>query len=183
MKNNPNSLGRQSIRLRGYDYANAGAYFVTICCRVRANMNAGVENFQPLQPQPQPLQLSFGNVVGGKMVLNKCGEIATQCWREIPQHFPHTVLHEYVIMPDHLHGIIEITNPAVQSRQNAFQKIIPRSIGSIIRGFKIGVTKQLGYSIWQRNYHEHIIRNETEYAKIAKYIRNNPILWGKKRLI
>src|SRR4051812_49067730 len=124
------------------------------------------------------------------MVLNDAGEMANKCWLEIPEHFPNAVLHEYVIMPNHVHGIIELTNNTAnvvavpvgvqnvgvqnfeplrdqpdQPQQNKFQKIIPRSIGSIIRGYKIGVTKWCRANagietVWQRNYYEHIIRNE-----------------------
>jgi len=180
MRYDPKRHNRRSIRLPDYNYAKAGAYFVTICCKNRKCL--------------------FGKIVSGKMVLNKNGEFATQCWREIPQHFPNTILGEYVVMPNHLHGIIRITGNVTGiggdadgivgvenfqplqptlPQKNAFQKIIPRSICSIVRGFKIGVTKQLGYSPWQRNYHEHIIRNEIECARIAKYIRNNPILWTR----
>jgi len=133
---------RQSIRLQGYDYTQPGAYFITIVTHDRACL--------------------FGEIVNGEMRINECGERAQQCWLEIPDHFPQTQLDEFVIMPDHIHGIIIINDfPMVgaknfsplpfESSSRSCQSS-PRSnitpfrspsqtIGSIVRGFKIGVTK------------------------------------------
>lgn len=202
---NPAIHHRRSIRLKGYDYSQAGLYFITICCYNR--------------------ECLFGDVVNGEMVLNDAGKFADECWNIIPDHFPNAILHEYIIMPNHIHGIIELLNNigctvvGVQNFEplqspneidssirvqnfepvrNEFQKIIPKSIGSIVRGFKIGVTKwfrensdrvenndlvqNIGShpfrSIWQRNYHEHIIRNEKSYQTIAEYIVNNSSKWN-----
>jgi REP element-mobilizing transposase RayT len=143
----------------------------------------------------------FGEIIEKKVVLNEGGKIAEQCWQDIPKHFPHVTLHEYVVMPNHIHGIIEIltenengndTNNvgaenflplrANVDKRNKFQKIIPRSVGSIVRGYKIGVTKWYRqnthlHNIWQRNYYEHIIRNGEAYEKISQYIHDNPIKW------
>jgi REP element-mobilizing transposase RayT len=138
----------------------------------------------------------LGQIINGKMILSRIGKIAEKCWLAISEHYPDAILHEFVIMPDHLHGIIELKRKDhadrsknnidvgiqnFESRQihiqkrNEYQKIIPRSVGCIIRGFKIGVTKQLKKSIWQRNYYEHIIRSEASYKRIARYIINNPV--------
>jgi len=149
------------------------------------------------------------------MILNDAGKIANECWLNIPEHFPNAVLHEHVVMPNHVHGIIELSGtatagdennvgvqdvgkqtvggqnfeplppappPPTSSPQNQFQHIIPRSIGSIVRGYKIGVTKSFRdntdiYHVWQRNYHEHIIRSEQSYLRISEYIINNPKVW------
>jgi REP element-mobilizing transposase RayT len=170
MSYNPHIHHRSSIRLKGYDYSQAGLYFVTIC----------VPNKQCL----------FGEIVNGEMILNESGKIVSYYWLEIPQHFPDAILHEFVIMPNHIHGIIEITNVGAKNfsplqttnvqtpqRPNGTS----RTIGSIVRGFKIGVTKHLGYSVWQRNYHEHIILNEQSYQKISDYILNNPEKWMEDR--
>lgn len=193
---NPNIHHRKSIRLRGYDYSKAGLYFITICtadrkCLFGKIVPVGVQNFEPLRQ---------------KMVLNDSGEIANCCWLQIPEHFPDVFLHEHIVMPNHIHGIIELTKSPVgvenfqplQSlndsakiagvqnfeprRRNEYQKIIPHSIGSIVRGFKIGVTKWFRNNtnienIWQRNYYEHIIRNEHSYDQIADYIIENPNNW------
>lgn len=88
MPYNPNIHHRRSIRLKGYDYSQAGLYFVTICCHNRMHL--------------------FGNVVNGGMELNDAGKIADACWMEIPNHFPNAVLHEYIVMPNHVHGIVEL---------------------------------------------------------------------------
>jgi len=200
---NPNLHKRQSTRLKGYDYSKEGNYFLTICC--------------------QDKECLFGDVVNGKMILNNIGEVVNECWLKIPNHFPKVKLKEYVIMPNHIHGIIELindeksvsNNTAVENLrvinlkaeneqllnfipiknsiiQNNFQKCTPRSIGSIIKGFKIGVTKWIRdknnfepiliESVWQRNYHEHIIRDNREYEKIVKYIINNPSKWEIDKL-
>ncbi len=156
---------RRSIRLKGYDYSQAGIYFVTICTQNR--------------------ELLFGEVVNRKMVLNDAGRVAEKCWYAIPEHFPHVGLGTFVVMPNHIHGILLINDKTVgaknfsppQSDQNPSGT--SQTIGSVIRGFKIGVTKWMRqntefYNIWQRNYHEHIIRNEDELNRIRKYITDNP---------
>lgn len=169
-KYNPDKHHRRSIRLKGYDYSQAGAYFVTICTKNR--------------------QCLFGNVVNGEMIFNDAGQIARKCWLEIPDHYPNAILDEFVIMPNHIHGIIIINvgannnsplqnHSAVQS--SPFQSP-SKTIGSIIRGFKIGVTKWFRqntdvYDVWQRNYYEHIIRNDDELNTIRQYIIDNPLKW------
>jgi REP element-mobilizing transposase RayT len=197
MKYNPRIHNRRSIRLKGYDYAQAGFYFVTICCHDRTCL--------------------FGNISAAKsgstidkptMVLNDAGMIANCCWLEIPDHFPNVVLHEHILMPNHIHGIIEFVGAkniiqatagakniiqATAGAKNIMQapvgakNISPlrgpsKTIGSVIRGFKIGVTKWMRqntniYDVWQRNYYEHIIRNEHSYRRISEYIINNPAKW------
>ena len=186
-KYNPAIHHRKSIRLKGYDYSQNGLYFITICTYNR--------------------ECLFGEIIDKEMILNDAGKIANECWLNIPEHFPNAVLHEHVVMPNHVHGIIELSgtatagdenNVGVQtvgvqnfeplppapppSPQNQFQHIIPRSIGSIVRGYKIGVTKFFRdntdiYHVWQRNYHEHIIRSEQSYLRISEYIINNPKVW------
>jgi len=141
MSFNPNIHHRKSIRLKGYDYSQAGLYFITICVHDRKCL--------------------FGKIENDEMVLNDFGRIADECWLGIPKHFPNAVLHEHIVMPNHIHGIVELTQndvsnvgaenflplqppnefPANEWSRNRFQKMIPRSIGSIVKGFKIGVTK------------------------------------------
>lgn len=207
MAYNPNIHHRKSIRLKGYDYSQAGLYFITICVQDRKCLfgkieeieNVGVENFQPLQPE---------------MILNDAGKIANECWLDIPTHFPNAVLHEHIVMPNHVHGIIELKFVGVgnvevadltvgaenflpqptpnEPLRNQFQKMIPHSIGSIVKGFKIGVTKWFrnnpledenfkSQRIWQRNYYEHIIRDEQSYQRISEYIINNPKNWKEDK--
>jgi REP element-mobilizing transposase RayT len=165
---------RRSIRLKEYNYSGAGYYYITICTKDKIKL--------------------FGEIKNGEMILNESGKIVKKCWLAIPQHYPCVVLHEYIVMPNHIHGIIEITDKNcfvgaqnfVPEKQNQFQKIVSKSIGSIIRGFKIGVTKWFRtntdvYDVWQRNYYEHIIRDETSYFKIAEYIIANPLKWSDDR--
>lgn len=158
---NPEKHHRRSIRLRGYDYSQEGLYFVTICTQNR--------------------ECLFGEILGGEMILNECGEIAYNGWLDIPQHYQNVILHQFVIMPNHIHGILEIVANEHEMGNVGVEYIRPLrrrpncesgTIGAIIRGFKIGITKQLGYSPWQRNYHEHIIRNPNDYARIDDYMAN-----------
>ena len=144
MNYNANIHHRQSIRLQGYDYSQAGLYFITICC--------------------DKMICRFGTIENEQMLLNDAGKIADECWMNIPVHFPSAILHPHIVMPNHIHGIIELSIPDVGAgdflvgaenlvvgaedflpqqpiQQNKFQNMIPRSIGSIVKGFKIGVSK------------------------------------------
>jgi REP element-mobilizing transposase RayT len=192
MSYNPVIHHRQSIRLKGYDYSQAGLYFVTLCVYGRACL--------------------FGRIENAEMILNDAGRAALQCWLEIPRHYPNVVLHEYVIMPNHVHGIVQIVDamdgcddwdcrgekffaptyaPTITPKNAPTdgQMVIrgtSRTIGSMLRGFKIGVTKWMRQNtnvqnVWQRNYYEHIIRNEQSYQNIAEYIVDNPAKWKEDK--
>ena len=170
-------FNRQSIRLQGYDYSKEGLYFITICCQNRLHR--------------------FGKIVNGKMMLSDAGKQAQICWLAIPKHFTNVVLHDFVVMPNHIHGIVEISTLPVRvnhhlphhTRANddlSQRHGTSRTIGSIVRGFKIGVTKWFieNYNtknIWQRNYYEHIIRNQNAYQNISNYIQNNPLNWKQDK--
>jgi putative transposase len=261
---NPKIHHRKTIRLKGYDYSQEGFYFLTICCQNRTQL--------------------FGEIIDGKMILNDAGEIANQSWSEIPTHFPNVVLHEFVIMPNHVHGIIELKGirvenlPPPNNNENGYivraenlpppdnnengnivraenlpppdnnengnivraenlpppdnnengnivraENLPPtttttanvnalndyeningtdvdgngaknfsplrspsKTIGSVVRGFKIGVTKWMRKNtdvvvVWQRNYYEHIIRNEHAYKNISNYIETNPQKWNQDK--
>ena len=155
---------RRSIRLQGFDYSQAGYYFVTICTKEKTHY--------------------FGKITHGKMLQSIVGGFVYRCLLNIPKHYPNVPLDEYVIMPNHIHVIIVIKQVGVQNfepLQNRYRHIIQYSLGSIIRGFKIGVTKLCKTNnisfYWQRNYYEHIIRDEKEYNTIRQYIQNNPLNW------
>ncbi|MCU0858889.1 MAG: hypothetical protein MUC65_10865, partial [Pontiellaceae bacterium] len=114
---------RRSIRLRGYNYSGRGVYFVTILAQNRRRL--------------------FGTVVNGRMALSDTGRIAARCWQEIPQHFPHVALDAWVVMPDHVHGILVIQEDGHGGTISGEERPhgTSRTIGSVVRGFKIGVTK------------------------------------------
>ena len=173
---------RRSIRLRGYDYSQAGAYFITICTQNRRCL--------------------FGTIEEDGMVLNDAGRTAADCWLQIPDHFPNIKLDEWMVMPNHIHGILVIVYSsanAVPVEANNYSPLrapqpppqrptgTSRTIGSMVRGFKIGVTKWYRQrsdtsQIWQRNYWEHIIRNEPELNRIRRYIVDNPMQWEQDSL-
>ena len=127
------------------------------------------------------------------MHLSLMGQIAEQNWCAIPEHFPHAELGAYVVMPNHVHGIIIIhenrmatnSSPSVGARHASPlppHGVKPQSIGAIVGSYKSSVTKRIGRElqtsgIWQRNYYEHIIRNEAEYSRIHAYIESNPARW------
>jgi len=136
---------RRSIRLPHYDYAQPGGYFIAICTQNRVCL--------------------FGDIINGKTVLNDAGMMVEKCWNEIPQHFPNAILDEYALMPNHFHGIIIIVGANNYSPLHNPRMGTSKTIGSIIRGFKIGVTKWFrekspDFVVWQRNYYERVIRGE-----------------------
>lgn len=159
-------------RAQWWNYSHPGDYFITICTKGR--------------------QHYFGVINDHKMELSSIGIIADIVWHEIPSHTFNVELGPYVIMPDHMHGIIQITNGNdVVGKWHAisdwhaisrYQNIGRNTISSIIGSFKSAVTKhthRLGYTFqWQPRFHDHMIRNPREYHHIAEYIHNNPMNWG-----
>jgi putative transposase len=167
-KFDPNVHRRKSIRLQEYDYSQAGAYFVTMVTYRRDCL--------------------FGEITDENVSLSEVGKIAEECWRAIPEHFPFVELGAYVIMPNHVHGIIVITDngrgAAMLRPYDNPRKINvkPGSLGAIVRSYKSAVSyranKELTITgVWQRNYYEHIIRNEKEMDNIWRYIEANPVQW------
>jgi putative transposase len=166
MRYNPANYHRQSTRLSGHDYSSKGLYFVTVCVKDRACL--------------------FGMINQGAMILNKLGHKVQECWKAIPLHFPHVLLHDFVVMPNHVHGIIEICDNSRWPVNTQYTDIQFRSpsltLGSMIRGFKVGATKwarqnTINHQIWQRGYYDHIIRNRYTCFKIVDYINRNPERW------
>ena len=171
---------RRSSRLQGYDYSQAGAYFVTICTRDRECLLGEIT-------------VGADSRVFPEMRLNDAGRAVQQCWIAIPDHFPHVELDVFVVMPNHVHGIVVI----VDGRGTAcraptaeqFGCPVSGSIPTIFRSFKSAVTKCInemrgtrGEKLWQRNYWEHIVRNESELNRIREYIQNNPAQWELDKL-
>ena len=129
------------------------------------------------------------------MVLNDAGRAVADCWLQIPDHFPNVELDEWVVMPNHIHGIVIIVganhHSIVRANNHSSLQKHPtgtgRTIGSMVRGFKIGVTqwyrqRSVASKIWQRNYWDHIIRNESELNRIRQYILDNPMQWDQDSL-
>lgn len=168
MKYDAKTHHRRSIRLQGYDYAQNGAYFITICVHEE--------------------KCIFGSVVNHKMVLNEFGIIAHDEWIKSSKIRAEIEIDECVIMPNHLHGIVFIQNqssPTLTGKTTGFKN---KSIGSLVAGYKSTVTKQINLirgmpatPVWQRNYYEHIIRNEESLAKIREYVINNPQTWAEDK--
>ena len=178
MKYNPLVHHRRSIRLKGYDYAQPGAYFITFC-------TFGREHF-------------LGEIRNGEMSLSEIGEIVKQEWLRTPTIRSNVELDEFVVMPDHFHGIIILhaerngeheQDSSCGGELQFAPTVTPfrspsKTIGAIIRGFKAAVTKRAnelrktpGLPLWQRNYYEHIIRDQMELDRIREYILLNPAKW------
>jgi len=188
---------RHSIRLKGYDYSEEGAYFVTIVTHDR--------------------EMLFGKVVDGEMVLNEYGEIVKSTWFDLRDHIDNVELDEFFVMPNHFHGLI-IINPLVgvgskptpenfnnseirtglptrnerleaQKSRGSFRAghgPAPTGLPEIVRQFKTFSSKRInelrgttGVAVWQRNYYDHIIRSDKDYDNIANYIAMNPSTWMK----
>jgi REP element-mobilizing transposase RayT len=130
--------------LPGYDYSNPGAYFVTMCTRNGSCL--------------------FGEICEGRMSCNLLGELVHSCWLDIPLHFPHVTLDAFVVMPDHLHGVLLFADVGAG--------YIP-PLHVVVGTFKAAVSRNAGINIWQRNYYEHIVRNEGELNRIRHYIDDN----------
>jgi len=159
---------RRSIRLKGYDYSQPGAYFITICTHDK-----------------EPI---FGHVIDRNVHLNEFGKVVEKEWLKTFDMRKILKLDIYVIMPNHFHGIIIISDgtgtPQRAPTNEQFGKPVSNSIPGIIRLFKSTATKQInqirqtpGRELWQRNYYEHIIRNENELDQVREYIINNPLQW------
>lgn len=201
MTYNPQKHHRRSIRLKGYDYSQAGLYFITICTQNRACL--------------------FGNIVNGKMKLNDAGQMVENEWFKLTERYKNIALHDFVVMPNHFHAILEIvgatlvvapndmvaqnnmvapndmvaqnekgqpqgiahtestTNKTVGEMVGAFESI---TTVEYIRGVKTNNWQTFYKKLWQRNYHEHIIRDEQSYIKISEYIINNPANWDNDSL-
>jgi putative transposase len=156
---------RKSIRLKEYDYSQPGEYFVTICT--------------------QNHECKFGEIVNGEMHLNSFGMVVENCWKGIRLHFRNVDLDEYIIMPNHMHGIIAICECENHGRGEVTSPLRKPTLGKIVAYFKYQSTKlinelqgTLGAKVWQRNYYDRIIRNEKELNNIRDYIANNVLAWA-----
>ncbi len=173
----PDKHHRRSNRLANYDYSKTGLYFVTLCTRGR--------------------ECLFGDIINGEMILNDFGRIVQEEWCRSGTIRQEIELGEYIIMPNHLHGIIIISHPAnagafgerpQQGCRSCKTVLKPKTLGSLMSGFQSSVTRRInqirktpGISVWQRNYHDRIIRDERDLNRIRDYIQNNPLNWHQDK--
>ncbi|HJY63401.1 MAG TPA: transposase [Ignavibacteria bacterium] len=164
---------RKLNRLAGYDYSHSAGYFVTICTNEKISY--------------------FGKICNGKMELNDLGKIAEKFWKEIPQHYMNISLDVYAIMPNHVHGIIFITDDILKINAGTEHCSVPTVgknknyglLSKVVKSYKEKVTKgvknlfPLSDFSWQRSFYDHIIRNEQDYFKIQQYIFENLKRWQK----
>jgi REP element-mobilizing transposase RayT len=158
MKYDSNKHKRRSIRLKWHDYSQNGAYFITICTQKRACL--------------------FGEIQNNAMILNKMGTIVFDTWYDLPNHNSHVLLDEFVIMPNHIHGIVMIGEAGSEPAPTR------HGLSEIVRQLKTFSSARInnlrnshGIPVWQRNYYEHVIRNEKSFHAIREYIRYNPLNW------
>lgn len=171
MKKYRNKYRIPSARLRGYDYGRNGAYFLTIC-------TANKQQF-------------FGQIHKKEMHLNNLGKLAHNIWLLIPSHFPFVVLGEFVIMPDHMHGILIIDkkDPSCVADEGGitgkYNPMFHDNISRIIRWYKGRCSHEMRKIFpefrWHSRFHDHIIRNEQSFGTISRYIKNNPKRWKQSR--
>lgn len=163
---------RRSIRIKGYDYGRIGAYFVTICAHRRTRL--------------------FGDMVDGAIRLNRLGEIVRETWEGLPAHYPHVELDSFIVMPNHSHMVIKIVgadNVGPSAVGAGFKPALiteskSHALPEIVRALKTFSARRIneyrdspGAPVWQRNYYEHVIRNEKSLNQIREYIANNPMQW------
>jgi REP element-mobilizing transposase RayT len=157
MKYNPDQHHRRSIRLQGYDYTQAGLYFITICIWQR--------------------ECLLDHIVNSTVELNPYGQVVLYNWNFLAKKFSNVELGEFVIMPNHIHGVIKLIESGNEP------------LSEVIRSFETSSTRRInqiresrGVPVWQRNYYEHIIRNEESFNRICEYIVNNPLSWEQDQL-
>jgi len=167
MMTEPDVHRRRSIRLRDYDYSQQGAYFVTVCAWNR--------------------ECLFGDVVQGEMRSNEYGRIVENEWRRTSTVRSNVETDDFIEMPNHFHCILVINERrgVLQYAPTNELRSPSQTIGAIVRGFKSAVTKSFntiratpGIPVWQRNYYEHIIRDENDLARIRQYVADNPMTWA-----
>ena len=158
-------MKRQRIRLRCFDYRQTAVYFVTICTERR--------------------KTTLGSIQGGSMQLSSLGHLAASLWKSIPEHAPNASLDLFVVMPNHIHGLLCLESTGIPSESQRRPGELRRgSLGSVVGGFKASVTR-IGRargivgpdSLWQRGFWEHIVRHRTALERIRRYIAENPSRW------
>ena len=181
MTHEPDIQRRRSNRLSGFDYSQAGAYFVTIVAQGRLCL--------------------FGEVSDAAMRLNDAGRMAWRVWETLPQRFPSVELDYFVVMPNHVHGVIFLHRPLLGAGDRATTRVAPTGqssvsfprLGNVLGAYKSLTTVEYARRVradrwqpffkrlWQRNYYERIIRDQNELDRAREYIVNNPLKWALDR--
>jgi len=178
MKYNPDKHHRMSIRLPGYDYTQEGMYFITICIWQRECLLGNIVG-EKTYKDSETLSNIHGSLSQPSVYLelSRYGQIVEYNWQVLAKKFSNVVLDKFVIMPNHIHGIIQL------------QASGGRALSEIIQNFKTSAARRINQlrsgkylPVWQRNYYEHIIRNEESLQKIRDYIVNNPVSWNQDKL-
>ncbi|MBK8395661.1 MAG: hypothetical protein IPL26_10515 [Leptospiraceae bacterium] len=164
---------RKPNRLKGFDYSSDNLYFITSCTKDRICW--------------------FGEIISNTMILNECGNIAQKQWFWLKDQYPYVQLHEFIVMPNHIHGIIEIVKSVGTGRDLSLRVNDPsprkiKPLSELMGAYKTTVSKQIHLLeneksknvkdfAWQRSFHDHILRDEPSFYNISEYIKNNPINW------
>ena len=145
---------RKPNRLPDFDYRTPGAYFITICTKDRKCLLWDTVGASIARPR-----------------LSKYGLVVQKAIYDIPKHYPAISIDHYVVMPNHVHLLLQINTDADG------RPMVAPTISTVVQQFKGIVSKQIGHSIWQKLFHDHVIRNAADYTKILEYIENNPLQW------
>jgi REP element-mobilizing transposase RayT len=196
MKKENQISARKQNRMADYDYSRNGAYFITICSKDCENIFSEVYEHTDEDTQYKQLHAPIKRLgVGARIVrphitglamntltLSPIGKITEEIILQIPQIYQDVFVDVYCIMPNHIHMIIVINNRFVARRTRNARPCTEPNISNIINQMKGCVTKKIGFSPWQKLFHDHVIRNEREYNRIVKYIENNPNNWRSDNL-
>ena len=159
MRYDPDRHHRSSQRLQCHDYSTPGAYFVTICVQQR--------------------ECLLGQVAGGLMDCNAAGQMIDRWWRKLPSKFPSLTLDEFGIMPNHVHGILSLeASQGEPALGDVAEWLKTMTTNEYIRGVKTLGWRGFPGRLWQRNYHDHVVRDPEELGRIRQYIRENPARWA-----
>jgi putative transposase len=181
----------ESTRLRGFDYAKNGAYFITIITKNRICLFGGITHCGAVETGLRPVSITDPTVTHEstdptetisfdilipKMIISDAGKIVSDCWYDLPKHYNNIILDEFILMPNHIHGIIKI--------QNRNDGNIKHGLSEFMRAFKSFSSRRINEingrvknEIWQSRFYDHVIRSEDELSRIQIYIRNNVFNW------
>ena len=184
---------RKLLRLKDYDYNQNGAYFITICAKDKRNLFGKIKPPNTVAGIPQVVGAALAPPVAATD-LTEYGKNVQKHIEALHKHYNYISVDKYVIMPNHVHMIISINTgvaemrhadehatPAKSGHGTGGASAAPTTLGNLVRGFKAGVSRECGFLLWQRSYHDHIIRNQKDYLRIYQYIETNPAKWEDDR--